>query len=127
MIFLILWCLPQYLIGALIYIINIKKKTLHFKRCRVCFWGKPYSMSYGPFIFLTGDPSHIRWDIVSHEYGHFMQSCYLGPFYIIIDLISTLHFLFFSKESGYKYTDFWVEKWANFLGKKFTGITPVND
>lgn len=128
-----IWTLPQTLLGAILYIYNIK--VLHYSRvpyknCRLILWKKSYTLTLGSFIFLNYQDNYINWNIVSHEYGHYIQSLFTGPFYLLgITLPSVIWSLlhkstFFKKK---KYTQFFIENWASTLGEKYTNLQAIRD
>jgi len=129
--FLVLWQLPQYIIGLLILIIvrPVKRQTtliIHGKQITVTWWqSRPgqFINSYSGGILITaGDTEkHIR-----HKYGHCCQSRYLGPFFVsIIGFASvilthiphrTLHRNWPQARRYQWYYEQWSEAWADRLG-----------
>lgn len=107
-----LWQLPQNLLGLifLLFLQGEEKRTFN----NITFYyakGFKGGVSLGNYIIL----GYIRRDSIKHEYGHCIQSKYLGWLYLlIIGLPSLLHALFYK---GDDYYNFWTEKWANKLGK----------
>ena len=59
--------------------------------------------------------------VISHEYGHYMQSRMLGPFYSALVIPQSLTWAggFGLGLFGDDYEKFYTEKWATNLGKKF--------
>lgn len=107
-----LWQLPQNLLG-LIFLLFLKgeeKRTLY----DITFYyakGFKGGISLGKYIIL----GYIRKDSIRHEYGHCIQSKYLGWLYLlVIGLPSLIHAWLYK---GDNYYSFWAEKWANKLGK----------
>jgi hypothetical protein len=82
--------------------------------------GFPGGISLSIFIFLNEkDIEDIS--SVKHEYGHSLQSFYLGWFYlIIIGIPSALRSLIWNmfKLKNISYYNGYPEKWADDLGKK---------
>jgi len=80
------WGLPQTLIGAGIYLCYRLKGCPHFRyqgAWAVIWRQKAGSMSMGCFLFLhpTWTPRDQR--LLAHEYGHTIQSLFLGPLYLL--------------------------------------------
>lgn len=72
-------------------------------------------VSLGNFILLDSDVYHDN-NTYRHEYGHHIQSLYLGWLYLfIIGIPSAIHNLI-SRKSRCNYYHFYTEKWANKLG-----------
>lgn len=75
----------------------------------------------------------IQQAVQVHEYGHTIQSLILGPLYLfVIGLPSiiwakTPKFVKYRQETGTKYCSLYCEKWANTLGRKITGLEPINN
>ncbi|RPJ76014.1 MAG: hypothetical protein EHM20_08080 [Alphaproteobacteria bacterium] len=72
------------------------------------------------FIFLN-DKDYKDISSIKHEYGHSLQSVYLGWFYLIIvgipSLVRSLVWKIF-KLKNISYYEGYPEKWADYLGKK---------
>lgn len=91
-------------------------------------WG---GISLGAFIIMNGNKNEewIR-SVRVHEYGHSIQSIILGPLYLLaIGIPSILwcnmtRYRKLRKEQGVSYYSFYPERWANYLGAKFTKELP---
>ena len=76
-------------------------------------------MSLGVFIFLGTDNKRL----LSHEYGHTIQSLILGPLYLpFIGLPSFIwcnlpYYERMREEKKYRYGSLYTEKWANHIAK----------
>ena len=126
------WGIIQNALGFLIWLYVImtgpKETRWLFHGALVTRWNLKSSMSMGMFLFLGSDDMRI----VVHEYGHSIQSCILGPFYLLIIGIPSLTwastpFLIERRRKGrYRYSSFYPEKWANHLGKRFTRLDSIN-
>ena len=122
--FLIFWELPQLILGYLFYLFLRKKITAvkKFNDFNAYFVkGFPGGISLSIFIFLNeADLKDTR--AIKHEYGHSLQSIYLGWFYLIIvgipSLIRSLTWNI-SKLENTRYYDGYPEKWADDLGKNY--------
>ena len=131
------WGIIQNIVGFLIYIAVLTKypnrPRLRYNGAFITIWDGYYSASIGMFIFV-GNRVRLKSfsRVVSHEYGHCIQSCILGPFYFLVIGLPSMIWARTprfkrKRDSGlYRYTDFYCEKWANRLGKKFTGLEPIN-
>ncbi len=110
---LYLWSLPQNLLGLLlrqIYKGNDSQYEDAIVRRSVKMQG---GISLGKYIIIN------QWSgkkTVQHEYGHCIQSKYLGWLYLVmIGLQSILHAAL-CKCKNHNYYDMWFEKWADKLG-----------
>ena len=121
------WGMIQNILGFIIWIYVLltgpKEKRHVFHGALVTRWYLKSSMSMGLFLFMgTDDPR-----VLVHEYGHTIQSCILGPLYLpVIGIPSfcwanTPRFERNRRMGRYRYSDFYPEKWANYLGWRFTG------
>ena len=83
-----IWQLPQHLVALFLRVI-IKPVSLEFYNgCRI-YWVKQklVGVSLGQFIFLS---THYQIQTLKHEYGHSVQSLWLGPLYLIIISVPSL-------------------------------------
>lgn len=120
-----IWELPQNAIGIIIK--KICKASLYtiYKDANVYSWKMNGGMSLGKYIFVPfaeEDPADYRiQQYIKHEYGHTIQSKYLGWFYLLIiglpSLVWAGCFEWYRKKTGVSYCDFYTEKWADFCGK----------
>lgn len=112
-ILLYLWQLPQNLLGLLLrafYKGNDSKYEDAVVRRSLKMSG---GISLGRYIIIN---QFAREDAKKHEYGHCLQSKYLGWFYlIVIGLQSGLHAALCLCKN-HNYYDMWFEKWADKLG-----------
>lgn len=125
------WGCLQNALGFLLRMILLLKDP---KRSRGRFygtftlrWKSTYSLSLGMFLFLASNERPL----MVHEFGHSIQSCILGPFYLpLIGIPSFLwanspYFQKQRKKGRYRYSSFYPEKWANYLGRRYTRLTPI--
>ena len=114
---LYIWQLPQNLIGLVVRLFYKKKTSIKYKdkTILVCK-GFPGGISLGNTVIVDSYPNTKEtWKDVKHEYGHTLQSKYLGPLYLlVIGIPSGLHCLVGFTDYYY---DFYTEKWADKLGK----------
>mgnify|MGYP007056204443 CR=1 FL=1 len=88
----------------------------------------------GMFIFTDDQLPEATYNkVLSHEYGHTVQSMILGPFFpLLVGLPSMLRFRYFNfmkkrgKKPVEKYSVKYPENWANRLGEKATGKKPID-
>ena len=119
--FLILWELPQILLALILYAIMKKRiiQAIDYKDSKVFFVKDfPGGISLSFMIFLDDiDLNNQR--AIKHEYGHAVQSLYLGWFYLFIVGVPSIirvsiwnHYKLESK----KYYEGFTENWADLLG-----------
>ena len=111
-IFLILWQLPQCLVGLVMLPFLGKLRLVRYTNYCWAFEGEKMSggISLGCFIFLS-KYSAKKETTIRHEYGHVKQSHMLGWFFlIVIGLPSILNAMFGFTDC---YHDFYPEKNAN--------------
>lgn len=116
---LYLWQLPQNLVGLILTLFYKFDSTVVHKDkiIRICH-NFPGGISLGDYIFV----SKKNWNTIRHEYGHSVQSKYLGPLYLIVIGLPSIIWaglygtkLFPYTKNGYYV--FYSEKWADKLGE----------
>lgn len=111
------WGIIQTFLGFLLFLLNIKNKHQSYNGAIITYWPKKVGISLGMFIFSYQDKDMIR-----HEYGHTIQSLFLGPLYLIIVGIPSFiwanlpYFINKRKNEHITYDSFIIEKNANILG-----------
>ena len=123
------WGIIQNILGFFLYVvvmcISSNREIYRYQGSKIIYWDRNESVSLGTYIFLGRDDHHT----IAHEYGHSIQSCILGPFYLIVVGIPSFIwcnskiFKKMRKDKHISYYSFYPEKWANYLGKKYTGET----
>ena len=119
------WGILQNTAATLIFLRHINCPHRRFHGAIVTEWDKNRYMALGMFIFVKKGCDER---LVVHEYGHTIQSVYLGPlFSLVIGLPSTVwaRFSIFHKlrrNRKISYYSLYCERWANNLGEKFTGL-----
>ena len=116
---LYIWQLPQNLLG-LLFLLFMKGETRHrLGSIRFYFLDSfPGGITLGEYI-IVGTQQELT---VRHEFGHVLQSRYLGPLYLlVIGLPSLLHawvngYIGCCARSPEGYYHFYTEKWADRLG-----------
>lgn len=118
---LLVWQLPQALIGLLIYfVLKIEPIEYTNKRTGTTVLWIPTKWqaccSLGPFVFARYDSLQ---DTLNHETGHTIQSAILGPVFLLAVALPSV-FLFWCRRLGNKsyewYMNHYPENWANKLG-----------
>ena len=133
------WGFLQTLLGFVVFLQHYKDKHFWYHGALITVWEDKASVSLGLFVFVTEEPffakkyegqisvEELSDRLLVHEYGHTIQSCILGPLYLpVIGIPSfcwanTPHFERNRRMGRYRYSDFYPEKWANYLGWRFTG------
>ncbi|MBN2652010.1 MAG: hypothetical protein JXR63_06475 [Spirochaetales bacterium] len=123
---ILIWQLPQALLGAataLKFAKSFEKKIyLRDKPTAITliYQDLPFSgVSLWPFILLNQKKYDTK--VISHEYGHCIQSFILGPLYLpLVGLPSAIQCHLSHKRGGTYAANYFMrypENWANHLGK----------
>lgn len=120
------WELPQNALGSIVKKVCKTKYCIAYKDATVYTWNIPGGMSLGKYIFVPFTREdlfeHDEYcsNYIKHEYGHTIQSKYLGWFYLLViglpSLIWAQCFEGYRQKNNVSYYDFYTEKWANKLG-----------
>ncbi len=139
------WGILQTTLGLIVFLLHIKDEHFCFHGAIITRWKSKSSVSLGMFVFVTDDPyfyDKLKGDyskeelssrLLTHEYGHTIQSLILGPLYLLVmGIPSTLWGFLPScnkkrKEQKVSYFSFFTESWANALGKKVTGLKSMEN
>ena len=122
------WGILQNLVGGAIYLFFRLRGCEHFRyqgALAVVWTIQAGSMSMGRFLFFYPDYQKEGHRLVSHEYGHTIQSLILGPLYLPLVGLPSLIWASLPalekrrQEKHISYYDFAPEKWANRLGDRF--------
>ena len=119
-----IWELPQNTLGWIVKKVSKAPLYCTYKDATVYSWNLHGGISLGKYIFLpVKDISPDRLIVqhyLKHEYGHTIQSKYLGWLYLLViglpSLIWSQCFMWYWSREGKSYYDFYPEKWANKLG-----------
>ena len=120
-----IWCLPQNLLGAAVYLFYKGKRRQRYGFSRVTRLARPgNSMSLGAFVFVAQNGGEaVFWRTCAHEYGHTLQSMLLGPLYLPVVALPSLVWCYafakWRKQHGVPYGRFYTERWADRLGERF--------
>ena len=120
------WGIGQTLLGAIVFLKNIRQVHRIYRGCIETRWNSPCGMSLGLFIFTPKEDIRDTGKIRVHEYGHCIQSMVLGPLYLVVGIISVLwgnlpYFVKRRREKKIPYTACFVEAWASKWGERATG------
>ena len=126
------WGIGQTLIGFLFFLIYIRCPHKLYRGCIDTRWNSRSGLSLGLFIFTPDESIGDSEEIRIHEYGHCLQSVFLGPLYIIVGIISVSwarmpYFERMRREKKLPYTACFVESWASRLGEWLTGEKAIWD
>ena len=113
------WGILQNLAGLVMFLAckMLGCKSKKYKNAVVTKWNNKYgSVSLGMFWFVTDDEDET---LVAHEYGHSLQSLFLGPlFFFVIGIPSICWAAFgdnYRKKHNKTYYEFYTESWSNEL------------
>lgn len=120
------WGLLQTLVGLGFFIANRKRNHRMYRGCIDTQWNHHGGLSLGLFIFTPPDSQSNANLIRVHEYGHAVQSLFLGPLMLFVGIISVAwgnlpYFARLRKEKHLPYTACFVEAWASSWGEWATG------
>ena len=123
---LFIWQLPQHIV-AIIYFgyLVIMCKDLgvdsRYKQATVIPCIMRGAITLGNYVFVGLNSEYRK--IVKHELGHTIQSKILGPLYLIVIGIPSITYCglrrLFPSLRKKNYYDFYTEKSANYLSKKY--------
>ncbi|MBE6826018.1 MAG: hypothetical protein IJN11_10540 [Oscillospiraceae bacterium] len=117
------WGCLQNLVGAVMYLANLRGKHYLFHGAVVTQWKLHYSASVGMFLFIAERDAECR-PLLVHEYGHTLQSLLLGPLYLPLISLPSMLWLYLPpcrrmrKAKHSSYYAFYTESWANRWGEK---------
>ena len=126
------WGLFQTISGGIVFLWYWKQPHFFYHRSVVTVYPCSSSLSLGLFVFLSSNPpkdrsgripdQEIPRRLLVHEYGHTVQSLFLGPLYLpVVGLPSALwnNLPFFQQKwrKNVSYFSFLPEKTANALGE----------
>ena len=118
------WGILQNLAASLLFLRHIRCPHRRFYHAVVTEWDRDRFMALGMFIFVK---KGCDTRLLVHEYGHTIQSAYLGPFFsVLVGLPSTLWarisvFRRLRRRRQISYYSLYCESWANRLGEENTG------
>lgn len=82
-ILLYIWQLPQNILGLLVILFSKAEEAYCSCSCYESIWitEHKFGISLGMYTVVNKD-SNLR--TIQHEYGHQLQSLYLGPLYLLV-------------------------------------------
>ena len=115
---LVIWQLPQVLVGALVRLISSAEfneaVSEEYHAC-VFNWKLSSGISLSPYYIIVNKDASSN--TIKHEKGHAKQSLYLGPLYlIVIGLPSIIWAGIVHRLTNKSYHWFYTESWADKLG-----------
>lgn len=115
---LTIWQLPQLLLASGIRLYTMTQQGQDYKDAKIFLWNQRGSMTLGNNIFLS--TKHFYNDYIrQHEYGHTIQSKYLGPLYLLIIGLPSICWAGLRRMipslRKKNYYSFYTEHWANKL------------
>ena len=112
------WQLPQNLLGLLLVKVLKPEESYDFNRARLYYATRMRGgISLGRYIIVNSTVKDYAGRTEWHEYGHSLQSMFLGPLYlIVIGLPSLLWAAVWRPGYGRSYYEFYTEAWADKLG-----------
>ena len=119
-----IWQLPQNLVGLAVKMICKATRYSTYEDAKVYSWNINGGISLGNYIFVpyknVNPNTYQVQQYIKHEYGHCIQSKYLGPLYLfVIGIPSFIWANCFNKyrtKHNKSYYWFYTEKWADKLG-----------
>ncbi len=125
------WAGLQNLLGLILFRKYRHCQKENFFGASIAYHNEDWSgISLGRFIVINGQRGE-EWVSTTkvHEYGHYIQSLLLGPFYLLIIGLPSMiwcnakKYRTLREQKGVSYFSFYPERWANFLGEKVTGMS----
>lgn len=121
------WGLPQTLIGAAVFIAHKKDRHFDYNGATATRWRRQDGVSLGKYIFIPDKSTEASGEeefLLTHEYGHTLQSLILGPAYLLLVGVPSLlwnrlpYFRKIRKRTGRSYYSALFERSASELGKR---------
>lgn len=119
------WGFPQTFLGFILFLLHRKNPHSAYHGAVVTHWNHRGSVGLGMFVFLSRQDTNQQ-RLITHEYGHTIQSLILGPLFLII--VGIPSFLWatlpvcmrYRRRKQLSYHRFYTERWANRLGEQVT-------
>jgi uncharacterized protein YjaZ len=116
------WQLPQNIAGLIAKKIFKATQYTTYKDTNVYLYKLKQGVSLGNYIFLPQNIAQNKvQQYIKHEYGHTVQSKYLGWLYLLViglpSFIWAGCFAEYRKKTGKSYYSFYTESWADKLGE----------
>ncbi len=115
---LYIWQLPQNLLGLFFLLFLRPEFSIVFRTSKIYYSTEMRGgISLGHYIFLNEKYWDEGGDSELHEYGHSIQSMWLGPLYLfVIGIPSILWAAWWNESRGVSYYKFYTEALADKLG-----------
>lgn len=123
------WELLQSLVALVVILVFSAKPCGEYQGVKLYHWKNGGGMSLGKYIFLPRarfqyytkeTETEYQINYIKHEYGHSVQSSYLGPLYLFViglpSLIWAGCFESYRQKNNVSYYAFYTESWADKLG-----------
>ena len=118
-----IWEAPQKALAHIVIKLFKAEEAGEYAGAKLYFWRQQAGMSLSTHIFLPFQElsgTLYEENYIRHEYGHTIQSKYLGWFYLLViglpSLIWAGCFEGYRKKKKISYYSFYTEKWADKLG-----------
>lgn len=119
-----MWQFPQNLLGFIVKKVTKATEYTKYKDATVYSWKVARGLSLGRYIFIPfSNVTPLSYNVrryIKHEYGHTIQSKYLGWLYLLVIALPSLIwagcFEWYRTKTGTSYYEFYTEKWADKLG-----------
>jgi hypothetical protein len=134
---LVAWELPQNALGAALFVLQgFRRKIVRarFDREKVMVEVNGLAVSLGLFVFFTNEDNPyvpVGRENRDHEYGHAIQSRFLGPFYLLVvgvpsemRVLYAIGHRFVTGRRWAGYYDGFPENWADRLGGVDKSLRP---
>ena len=126
--FILIQCtygLGPTVMGFFVFLYFIRKPHRIYRGCIDTMWDTCSGLSLGLFIFTPNTKFKESQEIRVHEYGHCIQSIFLGPLYLFVGIISVTwaglpYFVKMRRVKHIPYTACFVEHWASSWGEWVT-------
>lgn len=113
----IIWQGPQNLCGIIAEHIFKPEYKMKYKDADVYVWKRADGISLGHYIFVSSSAGE---QTIKHEYGHTIQSKYLGWLYLFVIGLPSIIWAgcgkAYRKKHKVSYYSFYTERWADKLG-----------
>ncbi|MBR5950745.1 MAG: hypothetical protein IKZ87_04850 [Actinomycetaceae bacterium] len=132
------WGFVQSLLGFTVWCFHVGAPHSFYRGAIVTYWNKRGALSLGLFLFLphssyidysrsslTAEEIARKKKLHEHEYGHSVQSLFLGPLYLFCIGIPSLVWAGFPplarqwREGKRDYYSFFTERLADYLSRRF--------
>ena len=92
LILLWIWQFPQHLLAMILVLILKPESSEYYNGCKIYRVKQSYlGLSLGRYIFLS---TNYQLPTIMHEYGHSIQSLWLGPLYLMVIGFPSLMFCY---------------------------------